>query len=92
MGRDQKATAPKRIMTIPFPHDSESQWVMRAVLTQRIDPHFKYPFPDGISIDKAKSLRNRADAILEEFQGRHLVDDLADSFKNQSTRDSSQPK
>jgi len=72
-------------MSIPSPVDSESQWVMRAVQTQRIDPSFRHPLPEGISIEKADSLRKRADTILEEFQGRDLVDTLANNFKGQST-------
>ena len=72
-------------MSIPFPVDSESQWVMRAVQTQRIDPSFRHPLPEGISVEKADSLRKRADIILEEFQGRDLIDTLANRFKGQST-------
>ena len=87
MGRDQRDISAGRIklvMSIPSPVDSESQWVMRAVQTQRIDPSFRHPLPEGISIEKADSLRKRADTILEEFQGRDLVDTLANKFKGQS--------
>ena len=87
MGRDQRDISAGRIklvMSIPSPVDSESQWVMRAVQTQRIDPNFRHPLPEGISIEKADSLRKRADTILEEFQGRDLVDTLANKFKGQS--------
>lgn len=87
MGRDQRDISAGRIklvMSIPSPVDSESQWVMRAVQTQRIDPSFRHPLPEGISIEKADSLRKRADTILEEFQGKDLVDTLANKFKGQS--------
>lgn len=73
-------------MSIPHPFDSESQWVMRAVQSQRFDPTIKYPLPEGITIEKATSLRKRADCILEEFQGKGIVDVFAELFKKGSTK------